>query len=101
MFPAYDQEQWVVVQDYQSASWTQLIQLWQSYNLHLAHVIDKISSNILTMPREEHNLDRLPGQMSKHGVAVSLEDLIRHYISHLQDHLQQLFSIQSMEGDSF
>src|SRR5438046_5377776 len=38
-FPRYDQEQWVRIQDYQSARWADLIDLWRAYNIHILHVI--------------------------------------------------------------
>src|SRR5262249_23223854 len=37
-FPGYEQEQWVRIQGYQSARWSDLIDLWRAYNTHLLHV---------------------------------------------------------------
>src|ERR1041384_5473542 len=39
VFPGYAQEDWVKVQDYQSAPWDELVGLWHAYNLHLARVM--------------------------------------------------------------
>ena len=38
-FPGYEQEQWVRIQGYQAARWSDLIDLWRAYNTHLLHVI--------------------------------------------------------------
>src|SRR5215831_2492954 len=38
-FPGYEQERWVDVQRYDSSSWTDLVQLWSYYNLHLLHLM--------------------------------------------------------------
>src|SRR6185295_5884016 len=39
VFPGYDQEQWVAVQQYADEPWDQLITLWKHYNLHLSHLM--------------------------------------------------------------
>ena len=41
-FPAYDQEQWVRVQHYQTAPWNDLIPLWQAANTHLVHIASEV-----------------------------------------------------------
>src|SRR4026209_557981 len=38
VFPGYEQERWVDVQHYHGEDWSQLVQLWKLYNLHLAHL---------------------------------------------------------------
>src|ERR1700682_430287 len=38
-FPGYEQNGWVQVQQYQKAPWTQLVELWRAYNLHLLPVM--------------------------------------------------------------
>lgn len=38
-FVGYAQDAWVATQQYQQADWHLLVDLWRSYNLHLAHVI--------------------------------------------------------------
>lgn len=92
VFPAYDQESWVAVQDYQHASWTELIALWRSYNLHLAHVVAAIPEALLVQPRTDHTLDRIALHPVSRDTPVSLEYLIRDYYRHLEEHLEQLFS---------
>ena len=39
VFAGYDQNGWVRTNHYQQAPWTQLIDLWRAYNLHLHHVM--------------------------------------------------------------
>src|SRR4051812_26490037 len=39
VFPGYDQDAWVEVQKYNDEAWSNLVNLWASYNLHLAHLI--------------------------------------------------------------
>src|SRR5438552_2730931 len=41
-WPAYDQAGCVSVQRFQNASWSNLAELWTSFNLHLAHVLANV-----------------------------------------------------------
>src|SRR5512132_3478881 len=47
IFPGYDQDGCVRTNHYQEASWQQLIDLWQAYNLHLLHVMAHASKEKL------------------------------------------------------
>ena len=54
-FPDYTQDNdlWIALQDYQNADWSNLIQLWKFYNLHIIQVInsvDTVSYTHLTLP---------------------------------------------------
>ena len=59
MFPGYEQEKWVNAQRYNQESWSDMIQLWSSYNLHLLHVISAIPEATLMRARIRHNLDEI------------------------------------------
>ena len=39
IFAGYDQDGWVRTNHYQEAPWSQLVELWRSYNLHLHHLM--------------------------------------------------------------
>src|SRR5687768_3633381 len=39
VFAGYDQDRWVEAQDYQTASWDDLLRLWSDYNRHIARVM--------------------------------------------------------------
>ena len=66
-FPKYEQNTWVDVQPYSDAEWPNLIDLWASYNRHLAHVI--------------RNGENAP---------MSLQFLMEEYVAHLRHHLAQI-----------
>src|SRR5688572_1174933 len=42
VFPGYEQDRWVDLQDYQHASWPELVTLWANFNRHLAGVMAAI-----------------------------------------------------------
>lgn len=92
VFPGYDQEQWITVQQYQDEDWTTLIQLWKLYNDHLAHVIDRIPAEVLQQPRWPHTLDRIAWKAVSADQSATLEYLIRDYVGHLNDHVNQILS---------
>jgi hypothetical protein len=79
-FPGYEQEGWVATQRYQGESWEQLVRLWQSYNLHLLHLMRGVPAGKL------QNRCRI-GQ----GEPVTLEFLMTDYLRHLKHHLGQIF----------
>ena len=78
---SHDQAAWVRIQNYQSESWLSLVQLWCAYNRHLLHILNSLPSQSL---RSVCFIgDDLP---------VTLESLIRDYISYLKLQLTQLSS---------
>ena len=77
--PTYDQEKWVSLQDYNSTSWPDLKDLWRLYNLHLAHVIRRISAEKL----------QVKCTIGDKG-AVALGNVIDQYLAHLKHHLDKI-----------
>src|SRR5215218_8763786 len=59
VFAGYEQNQWVSSQKYRDESWSEVIQLWSSYNLHLLHVVSVIPEDVLTKARLPHTLDQI------------------------------------------
>lgn len=94
VFPGYEQEEWVSSQKYAEESWTDLIQLWSSYNLHIHHLASVIPETILTKPRATHNLDQIAFKLVGKSEATTLEYFIRDYVDHLRHHLDQIFAEQ-------
>jgi hypothetical protein len=79
VFPRYEQDAWVAQQDYQSADWLQLVELWRAYNHHVAHVIRRIPPHALsTVCRIGPN------------EPVTLGFLVEDYLAHLKHHLRQV-----------
>lgn len=91
VFPGYEQERWVDAQHYNDEDWSQLVQLWRLYNLHLAHLASFISLEILKGERTEHNLDVIAWQAVDKKEPVTLEYFIRDYAGHMRHHLDQIF----------
>jgi DinB superfamily len=92
VFPGYEQDKWVNAQRYNAEKWSQLVQLWKHYNLHLLHLASNIPSNVLTQPRTEHNLDQIAFRTVEKSQPTTLEYFIRDYAGHLRHHLSQIFA---------
>ena len=77
--PGYDGDEWVRVQDYQARAWSEIIDLWQMYNIQLAAVIRRVD------PKALRNVWHTPD-----GKDLDLEFIIRDYVVHMQHHLDQI-----------
>lgn len=93
VFPGYEQNQWVSSQKYREESWSDVIQLWSAYNLHLVHMASVIPEDVLTKSRSPHTLDKIAFNLVDKNEPATLEYLIRDYVVHLQHHLNQIFEI--------
>ena len=79
VFPPYDQERWVELNDYQNGSWQELLLLWKSCNAQLARVIARI-------PAEKQAATCRIGA----NPPVTLQFLAEDYVAHMRLHFRQL-----------
>lgn len=77
--PKYEQEGWVRVQQYQTADWLTLIELWRTYNLHLARLISHAAPETLTHTARVGD-----------GEPVTLKFLMDDYLAHMVQHFVRL-----------
>ena len=91
VLPGYDQDQWISAQKYRDERWSDVIQLWSAYNLHLVHVVSLIPEEVLTKSRSPHTLDQIAFKLVDKNQPATLEYLIRDYLVHLRHHLDQIF----------
>jgi hypothetical protein len=89
VFPGYDQDEWVRLQRYQDRSWPELVRLWQSFNHHIAAVMEAADKHQVTRPRARHNLDQLAWRAVSPMQSTTLEYFMRDYVDHLKHHLGQ------------
>lgn len=101
IFPGYKQDKWVAAQNYQSASWASLVQLWKLYNLQIAHLVSCIPEETLLKPRRNHNLHEIAWQTVPPDQPAALDYFIRDYFGHLQHHLRQIFKSAKLKLDIF
>ena len=89
-FAGYDQDEWVRAQRYREAPWPELVTLWETYNLHLARVMESTPHAIRTRPRHDHNLDVIAWETVPADQPATLEYFMRDYLGHLRHHLRQI-----------
>lgn len=77
---AYDQNNWNDHNHYNEMDEQLLIQLWQTYNIFLAEILQKIPS------------DNLHRTCAVKGERFTLQFIIEDYVTHLEYHLHQLVS---------
>jgi len=90
VFPGYDQDGWVRTNHYQERAWSDLIQLWRSYNLHLHHLMSHADRGKLSTPCTLHTLQEIAFKTVPSAEPVTLEYLMKDYVDHLKHHLAQI-----------
>lgn len=78
-FLSYEQQEWVRSQRYGSRSWTELLEFWKSYNLHLAHIIENMPIDCL----------EVSGTLGSYG-QVTIGYIVVDYLGHMQHHIRQI-----------
>jgi len=77
----YDQNQWVALQNHQSAPTAELLDLWRLLNLQIVRVIENISAGRLS-----RTCDTGKNGPDLHGLGWLVED----YVAHTAHHLRQI-----------
>ena len=78
--PGYEQMHWVESQHYNDRFWLDLVDLWASYNRHLAHIMTSI-------PESRRGTPCAIGD----NPVVTLSYIALDYVGHIQHHLRQIF----------
>lgn len=90
VFHGYDQDEWVMVQQYREASWNDLVDLWISLNRYLARFMAVVPPEVRHAPRERHTLDRIAFRPIPANQPATLDHLMSDYVVHLEHHLTQV-----------
>jgi hypothetical protein len=82
-FPNYatygNNERWIAIQNYQDENWENLVQHWKFSNLHFAHIIQNINSEMLQNQ-----------WISDVGEKITLKKMVEGYIPHFKLHLGEI-----------
>lgn len=90
IFPGYDQDAWVRVQQHQNRPWPELIATWRTVNVQIAAVLRAIPPAELERPRARHNLHEIGFRELPAGTQPTLGFLAHDYVAHLEHHLRQV-----------
>ena len=105
IFQGYDQDQWVLQNNYQNRTKEEVINTWITVNQHLSILIEGLPIKLLTKETTEHNFHKICMNRPKEGESISLAYLIWDYLFHLEHHLAQILpnyikTIPLKNGDS-
>tara|TARA_E500000318_G_scaffold5598_2_gene5731 strand:+ start:36134 stop:36622 length:489 start_codon:yes stop_codon:yes gene_type:complete len=92
VFDGYAHEQWVELQEYQEQDWEELVTLWSSLNMHICAVVERIPTEVLDKPQNEHSYAKTAFRELPSDQASTLGYLIEDYFAHLQYHLDQIIN---------
>ena len=90
VFPGYEPDGWVSVQQYQNEPWAQLVELWRAYNLHLLHVMSHTPAETLLRQCTHHSLQTIAFKTVAASEPATLEYLMTDYVAHLRHHIGQI-----------
>lgn len=78
-FPRYVQDHWIAAQGYGERPWSEIVELWRSYNRHLLHVMRRVPeaafANVCEVAADE------PSTLGHH---------MADYVVHMEHHLGQV-----------
>ena len=90
IFSGYEPDAWVAAQQYQGASWPELLDLWVAFNVHLARVMRATPEHVRVRLHTRHNLSELAWQALPPGQPASLDYFMRDYVGHLCHHVCEI-----------
>lgn len=96
----YDQDAWVIAQNYQAVNWHDLIILWRQLNLHIAHLMEQTPDNVRHKERTNHNLHKIAFYTVQENEPTTLDYFMQDYVVHLKHHLGQVREVLSMEDST-
>ena len=86
-FPGYRQDDWVDLQNWAAADWQEMIELWESYNKHIAFLIQNVD------PQYLKNTVSIEG-----AGPFTLEFIMPDYVEYLKHHVKQIFPDIDLEN---
>lgn len=93
VFNGYRQDDWVSSQQYQTADWHQIIDLWKLYNLHICRIMENTPAEKLDKEILDHNLHQIAYITIPENQPATLGYFMRDYIEHIHHHLRQIQDI--------
>lgn len=101
VFDKYDQDKWVVFNEYDKRQAKDLISLWSGLNFHIAELVSRIPEETLEKKVTDHNFDEICMLVVEKGSKSSLSYLIWDYLYHMEHHLSQIISTYEYELTNF
>jgi len=101
IFEGYDQDEWVMKNNYQNRSADSILNLWQQSNQHISFLIEGIPEDLLLRKTKAHHFDKMCMQLLPEDVESNLAYLIWDYTYHIEYHLNQIIDGYKMTNGPF
>jgi len=90
VFQGYDQDEWVIKNNYQNRSRKDVLNTWITVNRHLGILIESLPNEVLTRQTQTHNFHKICMNLLKEKETSTLSYLIWDYLFHIEYHLNQI-----------
>ncbi len=86
-FPGYQQDQWVLLQNWALADYANMVTLWKTYNQHIAWLIENVD------PKHLDNTITI-----NDTGPFTLKFIMPDYVEHLKHHVKQIFPDMDLQN---
>lgn len=90
IFDGYDQDQWVIRNQYNKRNMDEVVGCWVSANSQLSYCVDALPQELLFRKTTKHSFHKMCFNSIPEGQASSLDYLLWDYFDHMDHHLAQL-----------
>lgn len=90
IFDGYDQDEWVIRNQYNNRMMHDVIGCWISTNSQLSYCIDGLPQDIIFRKTKNHSFHKMCFNLIPEGQESSLDYLMWDYVDHMEYHLAQL-----------
>jgi len=101
IFWGYDQDHWVVKNNYQNRDLEEVLATWLAVNQHLGYLIKGLSEELLNKETTEHNFHKICMNLLQEKEISTLSYLVWDYLFHIEYHLNQIIPVYQKINSPF
>lgn len=90
IFDGYNQNEWVIKNNYQQRAVNNILDTWTTVNQHLGYLLEQLPEPLLSRETTKHNFHQICMRPVKEDSVTKLAYLVEDYIFHLEHHLAQI-----------
>ena len=101
VFTGYDQNEWVIRNNYQNRDKAEVLNTWIVVNRHLSNLLEGLPTPLLVRKTPKHNFHKICMNLLEDKQPATLSYLIWDYLFHLEHHLSQIIPDYRKMGGGF
>lgn len=90
IFDGYDQNEWVIRNQYNTRKIEEVVNAWQTANRQLRYCVDGLPQEVLLRKTTKHSFHKMCFNSIPEGQESSLHYLLWDYFDHMEHHLSQI-----------